>query len=101
MKYMMLMMVALPLQGWSTVTVGSENCPTAFQGTVKEIIEEVGPDNPFSLQKVIFEPHQIIKGDVGEKVIIDLLKNGPFKIEAGEDYQVFLRNGKLCWIEPV
>ena len=89
------------LSALATVTAGAPDCPTQFEGTVKEIIKEVGPARTMAIQKVIFENHHTIKGEAKEKVLIDILQNGPFKLKPGEDYRVQLRNGKLCWIEQL
>ena len=86
---------------WSTVTVGLVDCPTQFEGRVKEIIEEVGPSNPLSTQKIIFQNQASLKGDAPEVVTLDVLKHGPFSIEPGEDYLVQMREEKLCWIEKI
>lgn len=86
---------------WSTVTVEQMDCPTQFEGKVKEIMDEVGPSNPLSTQKVIFENQATIKGEAGDMVTLDVLKFGPFPIEAGADYRVQMRDGKLCWIEKL
>jgi hypothetical protein len=50
---------------------------------------------------VIFENLQTFKGDVEEQVLVDVLKNGPFKVEPGKEYRVLLRKGRLCWIEQI
>jgi hypothetical protein len=86
---------------WSTVTVDHLDCPTQFEGKVKEIMDEVGPSNPLSSQKVIFNNQATIKGSVGDIVTLDVLKHGPFEIKAGEDYLVQMRGEKLCWIEKI
>jgi hypothetical protein len=86
---------------WSTVTVDQMDCPTQFEGKVKEIMDEVGPSNPLSTQKVIFENQATIKGDVGDTITLDVLKHGPFSIEPGQDYRVQMRGDKLCWIEKI
>lgn len=86
---------------WSTVTVEQVDCPTQFEGKVKEVMDEVGPSNPLSTQKVIFQNQANIKGEAGDTVTLDVLKHGPFAIESGEDYLVQMRDGKLCWIEKI
>lgn len=86
---------------WSTVTVDQVDCPTQFEGKVKEIMDEVGPSTPLSTQKVIFENQTSLKGNAGETVTLDVLKHGPFEIKTGEDYLVQMRAGKLCWIEKL
>jgi hypothetical protein len=91
----------MSLPSFATLTVANLDCPTQFEGTVKEIIEPLGPDTGLSTHKVIFENQHTIKGDVAEKVQLDILKNGPFAVEKGNDYRVQLRNGKLCWIEQL
>lgn len=85
----------------ATVTVDQPDCPVQFEGRVKQMVEEVGPSNPLSTQKVIFENHSNVKGDAGQTVALDVLKHGPFPIEKGEDYLVQVRDGKLCWIEKL
>ncbi len=97
----LLSLTLLSLNVWSTVTVDQLDCPTQFEGKVKEVLEEVGPSNPLSTQKVVFENQLTIKGEVGKTVTLDVLKYGPFSIEPGQDYQVHTRGGKLCWIEKI
>lgn len=96
-----LSLVLFSMNVWSTVTVDQLDCPTQFEGKVKEIMDEVGPTNPLSTQKVIFENQSNIKGEAAETVTLDVLKHGPFSIKAGEDYLVQMRGGKLCWIEKI
>ena len=96
-----LIVMTLSLPSWSTVTVGTNDCPTQFEGKVKEIIEPLGATNAFSMNKVILENQRTLKGDVDEQVLLDVLQNGPFKIETDKDYLVQLREGKLCWIEEI
>lgn len=97
----LLFSLLLSLQAFATVTAGAPDCPTQFEGTVKQIIKEMGPARTMAIQKVIFQNNHTIKGEANEKVLIDILQNGPFKLEQGEDYRVQLRNGKLCWIEQL
>jgi hypothetical protein len=68
---------------------------------VKEIIEPAGAISFFSMNKVVFENQRTLKGEVSEKVLIDVLRNGPFKIESDKDYRVQLREGRLCWMEEI
>lgn len=86
---------------YATVTAGINDCPTQFEGTVKEIVSEVGPSHAFSTQKIIFTNNEDIKGESQNQVLVDILENGPFSIEKGKDYRVHLRQGKLCWIEQI
>lgn len=85
----------------ATVTVGAIDCPVKFEGRVSEVIEPVGAVEALSTSNVVIENRHTIKGDVGDQVIFEILQNGPFKIEAGHEYRVQLRNGKLCWIEEI
>jgi hypothetical protein len=94
-----LVTIAFTLPSFATVTVGS--CPQEFEGRVKAIAEEVGPGQAFSTQKVIFTNQHTIRGEVQDQVPVDMLANGPFEVEAGKEYRVQLRNGKLCWIEAI
>lgn len=93
--------VLFSLNVWSTVTVDQVDCPTQFEGKVKEVMDEVGPSNPLSTQKVIFENRTTIKGEAGDTVTLDVLKHGPFAIESGEEYLVQMRGNRLCWIEKI
>lgn len=88
-------------EAFSTVTVGVEDCPIVFDGKVKEVISPVGASDFFSTNKVVFENLQKVKGQASEVVLVDILQNGPFKVEASKDYRVQLREGKLCWIEEI
>ena len=89
------------LSGVATVTVGTENCPTQFEGKVKEIIEPVGSSGFFATNKIVFENHENLKGNAPDRVLVDLLRDGPFKVETDHDYRVQLRDGKICWIEEI
>jgi hypothetical protein len=95
------MVMGVSLSSWGTVTVGASDCPVQFEGRVKEIIEPVGSTDYFSTNKVVFENQRTVKGDVEEKIFLDILQNGPFKVETEKDYRVHLRNGKLCWMEEI
>lgn len=96
---LIVMIISLP--SWSTVTAGAHNCPDHFEGRVKEVIEPLGPTDIFSVNKVVFENNRTLKGNADEQVQLDILQNGPFKIEADKEYRVQLREGKLCWIEEI
>lgn len=96
-----LLMIGVALPSWATVTAGAEDCPVQFEGRVKEIIEPVGAADYFSANKVVFENQRTLKGEANDQVLLDILQNGPFKVEAQKDYRVKLRNGKLCWIEEI
>ncbi len=98
---LLLSLVFFSINVWSTVTVDQMDCPTQFEGKVKEIMDEVGPSNPLSTQKVIFDNQATLKGNAGDVVTLDVLKHGPFEIKAGEDYLVQMRGEKLCWIEKI
>lgn len=96
-----LIVMILSLPSWATVTVGTQDCPTQFEGKVKEVIEPVGATTFFSKNKVVLENQRTLKGEVDDQVLLDVLQNGPFKVEPGKDYLVQLRNGKLCWMEEI
>ncbi len=96
-----LIVMIFSLPSWSTVTAVANDCPIHFEGRVKEIIEPVGATSFFSANKVVFDNQRTLKGDVEETVLLDVLQNGPFKVEADKEYRVQLRNGKLCWMEEI
>lgn len=85
----------------AAVTAGPDSCPIQFEGRVKAIIEEVGPERAFSTKKIIFTNQRTLKGDLDEQVTLDLLKNGPFSVEQDKEYRVLMRSTKLCWIEEL
>jgi hypothetical protein len=84
---------------FATVTISEIDCPEQFEGKVRAIVQEFGPEKTMSFQKVVFDNLHTLKGEVPKNVSLDILKNGPFSIEAGEEYRVQLNEGKLCWIE--
>lgn len=96
-----LLMFGIALPSWGTVIAGAQDCPVQFEGRVKEVIEPIGNTEYFSTNKVVFENQKTLKGEVSEKMLVDVLRDGPFKIESEKDYLVKLRNGKLCWIEAI
>lgn len=96
-----LIVMIFSLASLATVTVGTEDCPIQFEGRVKEIIEPVGATSFFSTNKVVFENQRSLKGEVNDQVLLDVLQNGPFKVESEKDYRVHLRDGKLCWMEEL
>lgn len=100
-KVITLFVIILSLPVWGTVVTGSNDCPIQFEGRVKEIIEPVGPQDFFSVNKVVLENQRTLKGQVNQQVFLDVLQNGPFKVEIDKDYLVQLRNGKLCWMEEI
>jgi hypothetical protein len=96
-----LAVLLLSLPSWSTVTAGAIDCPDHFEGKVKQVIEPVGATNAFSVNQVVFENRQTLKGEVEEQVVLGILQNGPFHIETEKEYRVQIRNGKLCWMEEI
>lgn len=95
------MVTLISLPSWSTVVYKAQDCPVHFEGRVKEVIEPVGPTDIFSTNKVVFENLRTVKGEVHDQVVLDVLQNGPFKLESEKDYRVQLRDGKLCWMEEI
>ena len=91
----------LSLPSWSTVTAGAMDCPDHFEGRVKQIIEPVGASHTFSSNQIVFDNQRTLKGEVEDHVLLTVLQNGPFHIEAQKEYRVQLRNGKLCWMEEI
>ncbi len=87
------------LSSLATVTIDHIDCPEQFEGKVRAIVDDFGPEKVMSFQKVVFDNLHTLKGEVPKHVSLDVLKNGPFAIEAGEEYRVQLNEGKLCWIE--
>lgn len=82
--------------------VSSDNtCPEHFEGRVQQIINQHHGVDVFKKNKVVFETLRAIRGDVLERVEIEILDNGPFSVELNQDYQVYLRKGKLCWLEKI
>jgi hypothetical protein len=100
MKWILFLAI-LPQMALATVTVGNMDCPTQFEGRVSQKIEPLGAQSGFATDTVVFINNRTIKGVVDDKVFLDVLKNGPFDLEQGEDYHVQLRDGKLCWIEKL
>lgn len=87
------------LSAFATVTVDAIDCPEQFEGKIRAIVDEFGPEKAISFQTVVFDNLQTLKGEVPKNVSLDIMKNGPFSLEAGEEYRVQLNEGKLCWIE--
>lgn len=100
-KFITLIVMIFSLPSWATMVVGTNECPTQFEGRVKEIIRPVGPTDIFSVDRVVFENDRTIKGDVSEQVVLEILQNGPYQLEVDHDYRVQVRNGKVCWIEEI
>ncbi len=96
MKVLIPLMVLFSFSSYGTVTIGTETCPTDFEGRVKEIIPSLGADHAYALQKVIFT-----KDGEGEEVQLDMLSHGTFSVERDKDYHVQMRGGKLCWLEQI
>ena len=93
------LLFSLSTASFATVTVTEIDCPEQFEGKVRAIVDDFGPEKVMSFRKVVFDNLHTLKGDVPEHVSLDVLKNGPFSIKAGEEYRVQLNEGKLCWIE--
>jgi hypothetical protein len=100
-KVITLMVIVFSLPSWATVVAGANECPTQFEGRVKEIIRPVGPSDVFSVDRVVFENDRTLKGEVSEQVVLEVLQNGPYQLEVDRDYRVQVRNGKVCWIEDI
>lgn len=88
-------------ESWSTVVMGNHDCPSKFEGRVKEILDSQNENDIFSMSKVVFENEKSIDGDQGQEVSLNVLKNGPFDLEVGKLYKIHLRQGRLCWIEEI
>jgi hypothetical protein len=97
----LLLAVLMLSSAFATVTIGKIDCPVQFEGRVEEIVQSVGTRGAFSTQSVIFKNQQTLKGEVASQVAVEMLENGPFKMQPGEDYRVQLREGRICWIEEL
>lgn len=93
--------VLLTLKAQAMVTVGSNDCPTEFEGRVQEVIEDFGGRGQYQTNAIIFKSLSTIKGDVGDTISVEVLKFGPIKFEVGEDYRVQLKAGRLCNAEAL
>lgn len=85
----------------ASMASGDSVCPQKFEAKVKEIIEPVGSTQAFAINTVVFENLRNIRGNTEQQVFLEVLQNGPFKVEKGKDYLVQIRNGKLCWMEEI
>lgn len=101
MRATILFALLISAPAFATMTVEKVDCPEQFEGRVQEIIESIGPTSAYSTQTVVFKNLHTLKGDVSEQVAIEVLKHGPISFEQGEDYQVQVRNGRICWIEKI
>lgn len=101
MKWLFFMTMIISLPSFAMVTAGTEDCPVQFEGRVKEIIEPVGSGDFFAASSVVFENRHTLKGNVPDKVFLDILQNGPFKVEVDKEYRVLTRNGRLCSMEEI
>jgi hypothetical protein len=97
----LIVLISLLTPVFATVTVGKIDCPIQFVGRVEEIVESVGSRDAYSIQSVIFKNQQMQKGEAPQQITVEMLENGPFKLKRGEEYQVQLREGRVCWIEEL
>lgn len=100
-KLFVLIVMIFTIPAWATITSGAQNCPNQFEGKVKEVFEPIGASTFFSVNKVVFENERTLRGEASETVTIDVLQNGPFKMELGKEYRVHIRDDRLCWIEEI
>lgn len=100
-KLITIFVIMFTHNSWATVISGANECPIQFEGRVREIIRPVGPTDIFSVDRVIFENDHSIKGNIPDRVALEILQNGPFHLEIGRDYKVHVRSGKVCWIEEL
>ena len=96
-----LIIISLSLSSmvFATSTVANLDCPQQFTGTVQDIVDESAFDSSFSKIKVIFKRLEVIKGNVPQNIIVEVLKHGPFDFKKNEIYSVQLQDGRLCWAE--
>lgn len=80
-------------------TVGTIDCPQQFEASVQDIVDDSAFDHSFNKVKVIFKRLKVIKGDVPQNIIIDVLKHGPIEFVKGSTYSIQLQDGRLCWAE--
>lgn len=102
MKFIIIILASLfSLSALASMTSGESACPQKFEAKVKEIIEPVGATQAFAVNTVVFENQKNIRGNTEQQVFLEVLQNGPFKVERGKEYLVQMRNGKLCWMEEI
>ncbi len=73
-------------------------CSKKYTGKVKKIIEPEAPIHTFSKRTVVFEVTKKIKGLVDDEEKIKLLKFGPLAVEPGENYEVHMEKGSICYL---
>lgn len=86
---------------FATVSIRNVDCPVKFEGTVKEVVDGVGSSGAFATRSVVFKTNQVMKGEVSDQVVIEMLQYGPYQLESGEDYRVQLRDGHICQVEKL
>jgi hypothetical protein len=96
-----LVLMISPVLLKATVTVGSMDCPQQFEGRVISISDEEQSGSLFNLERVELENLRTLKGEVKNKVFIEIIRGGPFELDAGKSYSVQMRSGRLCWVEEI
>jgi hypothetical protein len=85
----------------ATVSVGGEDCPQQFLGEVESIRSTHTQVGAFPTEEVTFRNQQSLRGDLPDEISIEVVSGGPFKLSEGQQYRVYLRTGKLCWLEEL
>ena len=95
----LLLCLFLSFSAFSMSTVENVNCPQQFIASVQDVVDESPVDHGFAKVKVIFKRLRVIKGDVPQNIIVEVLKHGPIEFIKNETYSIQLQDGRLCWAE--
>ena len=79
----------------------ADACPKKFIAKVEEVVEAQAPLSPRSTDKVVLKPEEILKGEVAEKEVIQVLTFSTLKMSKGETYMVELNEDKICSVTAV
>lgn len=93
--------ILLSSVSFATVSIRNVDCPVKFEGTVKQVVDSVGNTGSFATRSIVFQTKQVLKGEVGDQVVVEMLQYGPYQLESGEDYRVQLRDGHICQVEKL
>jgi hypothetical protein len=101
MPSLLMLLIVFSSASWATVTIDQPDCPQQFEGRVQSVLEADSPNSFLAADKVVLENRQTIRGQVPQRVQLEVVRGGPFRLEPGGEYRVQLRDGRLCWAEEI
>lgn len=86
---------------WGMALVEKVDCPLQIRATVQDVQPVANSAGSFPMQRVHLGVDELVKGEVENELDVNMLQNGPLSVEVGKQYEIQLRDGRICSLEAI